>query len=395
VTLGCYFLYNLITFDVPKNRVTWCCKQTEGNTLSSFNPHEYYNDPVLTDIRESLKNNIKHKICDICWKAEANGLTSWRLTEEGLIPPHIKNIDDFKTQVTRLEIKLDNTCDLACIYCGPWDSTTWQKEHKKHKFHNYEIDDLQLNLQDKIINTIKTIGQYNKTLEIGFVGGEPFLSKHLKDGKFKKFVDAYFATAGVAASLTLKFVTNANTPTKILSKTLKTLEQTKRQYPNLNIHVALSLESTKQYTEVSRFGSTWDHVDTNIRTWLSYNWINITINTAFNSLTLADLPNFIDYLKDVFAHRKISISPNIVYWPVGLTPSVLPVEYQTIINVAIEKLSTMQNMFVDDNDCGYDRFMRTLIDIKTSLGTTPQYLVDYQRHIDYITKIRKMEIPNG
>ena len=389
--IGCYFLYNLITFDVPQNRVTWCCKQTEGNTLQSYNPNEYYNDPVLTDIRESLKQDIKHKNCGECWDSEAKGIRSWRQTEEGIIPSYITNIDDFKKQVTRLEIKLDNTCDLACIYCGPWDSTTWQRENKKHKFYKYNKTDSNIEFHQKILDTIATIAKHNNILELGFVGGEPLLSKHIKDGNFKKFVDAFYKNSSNDALLTLKFVSNANTPKKILSKTLKVLQQTKQEYPTLQINIALSLESTGKYTEFSRYLSDWGLVDSNIQTWLSYKWINVSINTAFNALTLVDIPNYVQYLKDIYTKhdRLISISPNIVYWPEGLTPGVLPKSFKHYIDDALGILSTMQHMFVDDPDSGYDRFVETLNNMSNSLGAGN--VVDLLRYINYIEQIRKID----
>jgi hypothetical protein len=376
--------------------VTWCCKQTEGNSLSSFNPKEYFTDPVLTDIRESLTNGSKHTLCNFCWDTEKSGIQSWRQTN-GSIPDHLKstnlNITPYSKTVKRLEIKLDNTCDLACIYCGPWESTSWQRENKKTNFYNYPIKAIDDTLQQKIIDTVLEIGKFNDDLEIGFVGGESFLSKHIKQSAFKKYIDAFYTHAPVSAVLRLKFVSNANTPDKILNQTIKILEQSKLQYPKLQVNVALSFESTGVFTETSRYLSSWMQIDKNVKKWLSKSWINITINTAFNALTLADLPNFADYIMKVHKlyNRKISITSDIVYYPQGLTPSVLPDTFAPYIDAALSKVSA--DMFTDDADCGYEKFTNALNNIKNTLGTTTaQNKASLVRYVSYCVDVRKIDI---
>jgi hypothetical protein len=394
--LECYFPYSLITFDVPKNMVTWCCKQTEGNSLSSFNPTEYFADPVLTDIRTSLKNGIENNLCSSCWKTERSGIQSWRQTN-GVLPDNIKNINldtsPYNKIVNRLEIKLDNTCDLACIYCGPWESTSWQRENKKSNFYDYPTPVIDESLQQKIIDTVLEIGKFNDDLEIGFVGGESFLSKHIKQAAFKKYIDAFYTHAPLGAALTLKFVSNANTPDKILNQTIKILEQSKLQYPRLQVNVALSFESTGVFTETSRYLSSWDQIDKNVNKWLSKEWVNITINTAFNALTLSDLPNFVDYVINVHQryNRKISITSDIVYYPQGLTPSVLPNTFATYIDAALMKVS--EDMFTDDVNCGYEKFINAMNNIKRSLGTTTkQHKPSLARYVTYCIEVRKIDI---
>jgi hypothetical protein len=394
MALGCYFPYSLITFDVPADRVSWCCKQTEGNTLSSYNPKEYFKDPVLSDLRSSLNNNIKHPLCKSCWDAEESGIQSWRQLE-GVIPSHINDIKDYTKQVTRLEIKLDNTCDLACIYCGPWDSTTWQRENKNYKFYNYKPKNYSNPiLHEKILQTIREVGRHNRNLEIGFVGGESFLSKNVKDGNVRKYIDEFYETATVDSCVTLKFVSNANTPLKILKKTINVLEATKQSYPNLTIHVALSIESTGIYTESSRFHSNWHTVDNNLNIWLSKKWIHVSINTAFNALTIVDLPNFVNYLKILYTkhNRLISISPNIVYYPEGLTPSVLPDTFSKYIDLALHELQDMRDLFVDDNDCGVDMFILALENIKNTLGSSLHNKEKLKRVTDYCINVRQIDV---
>ena len=393
--LPCYFPYHLIVFDVPGNKVSWCCKQTGGTSLSEFNPTEYYNNALLTEMRTALTQGVKHPACQLCWRAEADGITSWRQLD-GKLPQHLSTVDinssPHNKMVSRLEIKIDNTCDLACIYCGPWDSTAWQRENKKTNFYDYPIDAVDNGLHQKILDTITEIVKHSDTLEIGFSGGESLISKHIKNGQFKKFVDAFYAGASPNKNLTLKFVTNCNTLDKVFDKNLQTLRDCKTQYPGLEIHIAMSLESTGEYTQVTRYLSDWDQVNKNINKWLACDWIKVSVNTAFNAISIVDLSAFITYLTATHrAHnRLINISPNVVYWPDGLSPSVLPESFKIYVQHALELLHTVQHIFVDDPDCGYMRFRETLENIHDTIGTNTASKHKLRRFLDYMLGARNI-----
>lgn len=399
MSLFCYFPYSLIVFDIPQNQVSWCCKQDGGSKLSLYDPEIYHADKLLAEIRSSLNNGVKHSACKLCWDAESKGITSWRQTSEGKLPPNLVgvNIDarPYDRAVSRIEIKLDNTCDLACIYCGPWNSSSWKRENKKTKFLEFnEIDNIEDGLHQKVTDTITEIGKYVNSLEIGFTGNEALISKHVRNGKFRKFIDAFYVHAPKNAVLTLKFVTNCNTPAKMFAKNLETLHQCKADYDGLRVHVAMSLESVGEFTEATRYLSDWKLIDENINKWLECEWITASFNTAFNAISIVNLSEFIRYLTLVHEthNRQINISPNVVYYPEGLNPSVLPDIFKEHVIDALEILSTIEHMFVDDEDCGYDRFKQTLENIRDTVGTDTPSLYKLKKYLDYSMNTRKIRI---
>ena len=400
--LDCYFPYKELLFDIPRNEVKWCCKMLEGSSLDDHDPENYYKDPLLTDIRDSLEQGIEHSACDNCWRAEHKDVESWRQVE-GIVPDHLKehnlNTDPFNKRFKRVELFFDNTCDLACIYCGPWLSSKWVQENQRSKlFTRFSHVEKETDEKtQKIIDTIEHLGKNaveNDRIDLAFLGGEPWLSPQVKDGKFIRFIDAYYKHAPKSATMVLNFITNLNTPDKVFDKNLQVLKQAKEKYPGVIPHISMSLECVGKYTELTRYGSNWDQVNKNINRWLSEDWIRFNFNTAFNALTLHDVPNYIDYLVDCYnTHKRpISISPNVVYEPLGLEPSVLDKSFAIYIDSAIEKIQNNTHCFEDDPGIGYQRLIQNLQNIKDSLGNNTQNIPNLKHFVSYMQQHRNINI---
>lgn len=398
--LFCYQLYNVIVINVPRNKISWCCKQTGGSDLKNFDPFNLENDPILKDIRGSLKKGIKHSACNLCWESEKRNIKSWRQLE-GIIPDNLKDKDldsePYNKKFKRIEISFDNTCDLSCMYCFPSSSSKWFQENLQTKLfsENIEIFKTDSNTALKIKNIIKTIGKNSDKSDeiyITFVGGEPFLSPQLKNGKFKEFIDAFYETADHSTVLIINFITNCNTPDEIFDKNLNILKESKKLYPNLKIQISISLESIKELTEISRFGSSWKQIDKNIKKWVSEESIEFNFNTAFNAITIHDVENYVDYLikLSIDYKRLINVSANIVYYPVGLNPTIMPKSYSCYLENSIKKILDNKNCFLDDEFHGWQGFVKILTDIKNNLGTNSDKKDKLRFYIEYFEKVRNI-----
>lgn len=393
MAINCSVLYNDIIIDVSRNSVKWCCRQDQSSSLSEYNPSEYFNNPLLRDIRDALGNDVKHPACQMCWDVERYGGKSWR-NVYGNEPNTISDPALLDRQVTRIEIKFDLTCDLACIYCGPWNSTTWEKENERTGFvqpyHRQENPDGLSKIQD----ILREIGRFNRFLMIEFTGGEPFLSKHFTYENLENLLGMYMMHNIENARLILKFTSNANTPAKVLSKTQECLEKLKNLYPTVDIIVALSLESTGKYTEISRYLSDWETIDANVRSWVSKPWLTPMISASFNALTLPDLKNFMVYLADVFTSNKrpIMISSNVVHWPVGLNPTVLPKSFEKYLDGALVQIENTKDLFDHSTPQGYDNLENCIKNLKETLGTEMHNKPHLKRFTDYCMRARNINL---
>lgn len=72
-----------------------------------------------------------------------------------------------------LEISIDDTCNAACVICGPWHSTTWQKQQVK--FNVIESVPSTRGALDFLAD-LTSVFSFEHVRSVSFLGGEPFLS---------------------------------------------------------------------------------------------------------------------------------------------------------------------------------------------------------------------------
>jgi MoaA/NifB/PqqE/SkfB family radical SAM enzyme len=90
--------------------------------------------------------------------------------------------EDIGSDIYKLEVVLDTTCNAACIQCGPGSSSLWRKEYAEANGNDKSLIKLQDPTQiDNHIKVIKESFDFNKIKKIHFWGGEPLITDtHLK-----------------------------------------------------------------------------------------------------------------------------------------------------------------------------------------------------------------------
>lgn len=382
--LRCAMLYTDVIFNLSAEKVSWCCKQDPAFRLSDYQPSLYHSTPLLAEIRDSLAAEVKHSACYRCWNAEAIGVRSFRQMF-GSMPGDLD-----PRRVARIEIKPDKICDLACVYCGPWCSTTWQAENSDSRVYpDFAKSASDPNL-GKVMDAVREISRYNKSVMFEFTGGEPFLSRSVNEAVIRGFVDAFKENAGDDAKITLKFTTNANTPPAIMDEAVGFLGRIKDSSPTVDITISVSMESTGSYFEMSRYHASWDRVDRNLNTWLKQRWANVEISSTFNSFTLPDLPNFVVYIAGTFSNhdRIVKIAPNVAYDPPGMSTTILPESFSVYIDSALAKLQEIGDCFGNDRHA----MEKMLVNIGKTLGTAIGDKPALRRMVDYVSSYRGVDI---
>ena len=100
---------------------------------------DLHNTPQKIEKRAEMLQGNKPSECSYCWEVEDLGLISDRQTLAVQFFKHNKNIVEEATDAglgyvypKYLEISFTNKCQMACSYCGPSFSSTWQKEIDEH-----------------------------------------------------------------------------------------------------------------------------------------------------------------------------------------------------------------------------------------------------------------------
>lgn len=239
---------------------------------------------------DDLLTETPPKECENCHRAERHGFVSYR-----------NHFTQFDGNLTHLDIRNTNHCNLKCRICGPHFSDKWAKEinHTAITVRNDFSDCLNYMITDSLS-------------EIYFTGGEPMLNPDHWN-LLQRCVDA-----GLAANISLRYNTNLTT-LKYKDIDIVTL------WRNFNsVSIKVSLESVGDSYKHLRSGASWETVEQNLDELITISDGNIGISVAvtLSCLNLWFINDTVNYFND----RKIPVNVTPLYGPDFLSLSVLPDE---------------------------------------------------------------------
>ena len=106
--------------------------------LLKQNPSALHNTPYKKEQRRIMLRQERPEECGYCWTMEDNGKLSDRHYRSGE-PWAAKDFDsivnssgDEDVMPSYVEVNFNHACNLACSYCSPQFSSTWQQEMDQH-----------------------------------------------------------------------------------------------------------------------------------------------------------------------------------------------------------------------------------------------------------------------
>lgn len=419
----CWVPYKEINFYVPSGHVTYCCKHdfqhapkiedyAHGNAFL-YNAH-------LHSIKDNLLKGNKIKICESCWKSEDKGEDSWRQTE-GVIPKEHNNLESLKPAINyynQVALYFDNTCDMKCVYCGPWLSSKWESEQKHIKDNNlpsgYLFPDFTVNRNKELTATRiqrvheflealgANVGKTQNYLNLTILGGEPLLSPEIKDSNFLKYIDSFFKHADKDFGLIFTIHTNGNTPKKVLDRFLNDIKKAKATYRNFTLKIIVSMDTIGKASEYIRSGSNWDLIKSNIDTYFSSDVVDqMGFSPTLSIFSISTIEDLIDYWIDLSKQHNapINMSVGVVYNPNFMSPYYLTSEYADNIKSALDKIANNTNCFTEVSLSLLNSRLTNLKDkISNNTEINNDVAVELSKFLDYTIKFRNqdahLEIPN-
>lgn len=146
--------------------------------------------------KSMLEGTLPPETCQRCIANEAARGFSYRTSSNETFKDEIKSIDfneDGTTEFRQVYIdyRFTNKCNFKCITCGPLYSslhatelknTVGREVFRKHKIHNYGIDDESPLLEVDTDRMLEEFKEFAPTVKrIYFAGGEPLISDHHYD----------------------------------------------------------------------------------------------------------------------------------------------------------------------------------------------------------------------
>jgi sulfatase maturation enzyme AslB (radical SAM superfamily) len=265
---------NAISFRIPG----------ESNTLT-FNPCCLYDDyipfhPTLfaRERKRFIEADTFLPGCGRCALKEKTHGWSQRTIFNQKIP------DGIGSDVWKLEIVLDTTCNAACIQCGSTQSSLWRSEQAKA--FKTPIEKIQDEVQiDTRIEQIKNAFDFQKVKLYHFWGGEPFITDtHIK---ILEQIDN-------PADVIVEYTTNGSTfPSK---ETWELWSKFKE------IHIAISIDGLDEQFFYIRWPLRWEKMIKNLDRYNKESTANtrFVVNMCAVPMNILQIPRLAEYLDKNF-----------------------------------------------------------------------------------------------
>jgi uncharacterized radical SAM superfamily Fe-S cluster-containing enzyme len=143
-----------------------CC-QAEAQ-LEPVDTFDFVFSPYLNQIREKFNKGEQPTECNQCWEVEKYGHKSRRLSA---IEFFKNTVQDNSVQLQSIDHNATWACNLACIMCGPSNSSFWAAQQN--------LDKQSLKLLGRLFqksNDILNKLNLEHVKKIHFNGGEPMLN---------------------------------------------------------------------------------------------------------------------------------------------------------------------------------------------------------------------------
>ena len=344
----------------PTGDIENCC--VSSNQLGKFPAKDL--DEVLTsdeyiEIKSKLSQGKFPTGCNLCNHANpslrsiVNQLLGANADNE-----FYHNVDNFKLEY--LDVRWTNTCNSACVYCGPTWSSKWADElgiaqpvdtEKTRKLKEFFYPKL-------------------KDIKVAYLaGGEPLLSKD----------NEWLLETLYEQNPNCKIRINTNL-TNLNTKVYQLLCKFK------NKTWIVSGESIGERYEYVRYGSKWVDFEQNLKTILANKDDEVVFNTVYSAVTAVDLVDYVEWL------GTMGVSPSQVsffFYNNGaggfFDPRLLPESTLNRCRSDLIEISTRYSCIellqqccksiserLDSplpNDCTYTRMIQTLETIDRRRGT--------------------------
>jgi len=287
----------------------------------NITPMFFSNNELIQQRRQDTLNNIQHSDCATCWDDIESGNTPFK--------DWMNEWDDFSSakldvpQVTYIEMELDNTCDLSCLYCSPEHSSKIAQEQGVKVVNKFTETDLEV--YKKWMTD--TFNNSQTEIDIAFLGGEPTASK-----AFYKMIDHIALLDNVAE---IQVTTNGNTKDYLFKNFIDAIDRSKSY--DWAIHI--SNESYNQDSSLIRYGLDWERFEQNLRAYAQHPKVKkILFDIAMNNVALPTFPDYVQWIHDVMSEydKPFSLLGTAVSEPKPLDVKILPTAFKKYMDKSIK-----------------------------------------------------------
>lgn len=327
-TPGCRQKWAWSTIYLSKSS-TASCHRVDHDKLTLENFSDFHNLPrKLNDRKLMAEGTWPGGGCEYCKDIEdADGFSDrqMHLTDEyENLTPHELLTDPtaLKVNPTVLEVYFNNTCNLKCVYCGPWFSSKIEDEYKKHgtvfNTGRSNWDQWSMNKDyDQMVQALWLWLEKNHQDLRSFhiLGGEPFMQKEFDD--CLDFFDSH-----PNPNMEFVIITNLSVGDKKMDHYIDRFKAliAKRKLKALQITASLDCWGPQQ--EYVRSGLNLKQWERNFEKLLKLKWIRLQVNHAICGLSVKTMPELLQKMQQWSSIRPIFNNFMTVQDPSYMNPTI-------------------------------------------------------------------------
>jgi hypothetical protein len=372
-----------VNIDFKNRLLRHCCKAEPYDFPDNPDIDFFDNSPQIQERRQHTAIGIQHPDCNSCWRDINSGNAAYKDWMNRWDANEFNTKDLRKSHVNYIEIELDNTCDLSCLYCSSLCSSKIAQEEGVINVDNTRSHDI----EQFRLWILKVASENTQTTIINFLGGEPTASK-----LFYELLDAIHEISKQYPNFKpqLEICTNSNSKKHLMDKLIASINSS-----SINWVISISNESYGADAELIRYGLDWDRfVDNLIRYMTCPNVVSINFSPTVNALNLKTFAEYIKFVQGLLA-KHAPAQPfgwvgNYISNPDALDIKFLPVEYKQYIVEAIQQIELEKDNSLFSN---YERFYKFLTEMERRIGSeyNPNYKKELQKFIDEKQRVKQTD----
>lgn len=274
----------------PDGRVQNCAISREAIGNINQEPIEQIiNNDINKCIRKDMLDSVRHSRCDACYSVEDHSklkISQSNRTWYNKVAANNVDLSIFDStenyNLSVLDLRWRNTCNFACVYCGPDLSSNWAKLLNDDRWVSAE-DSLETS-KNYIFNHLDTVKH------IYLAGGEPLLMKD----NYELLQRAY------AINPEIEIRVNSNI-SNIDSPVFQELKKFK------NVKWTLSVDARGQTFEYMRWPGNWDDFVKNAQVVKECVGDQINFNMVWCILNPFEILDTFDFLLEQGFHENMFV----------------------------------------------------------------------------------------
>jgi hypothetical protein len=250
--------------------------------------------------------------CHYCKEIEkVDGISDrkWHLTVPDMYPPELdQDPTAIVVKPVVVELFLNNTCQMSCLYCNGKLSSSIEMENKK--FNNSVLEGVQFKrLMPSQDHDFKNLlpafrawfeKDFRLLRRLNILGGEPFLQK-----EFDVILD--YIDDNPNPDCELNIVSNLMVPKQVLERYVLRLKKMLINRKLKSLQLLASIDAWGPQEEYVRQGLNLEIWEENFRYLLAEPWIKLAFNQVFCPLTIKTAPELMHKLREFRQIRHVGL----------------------------------------------------------------------------------------